>query len=240
MIQLLWIYVIKKKGRIGKIIAKMQRTCCTTWRCRERRFRLVCSVFWVRIFHVIQDSRQSSGEYFQTLQIQRTRNSCRIDLHIQSFWTYRMRIPQIFIRLSNIVHPNSRVKIQNPVMSLEIFLNAYSSAELQWKRQFEILIENGWDIIPNYELLIILNEMERKSIWIPRRTNWWKKLISENQLLSWINYTLGVRKRMQVNFVFHTRKQRLSQSDPMWIHDLFSWNRKTYEDTCGKILRIDT
>ena len=59
-----WTYVIWKCW-IGSKTPKVQRSSCTPmWYCK-RRFRVLCSIHWTRIFSILNDSRQDHGYHLQ-------------------------------------------------------------------------------------------------------------------------------------------------------------------------------
>ena len=49
----------------------------------------------------------------------------------------------------------------DPVVPLERNLNGHLLAGLLWARQFEkLLLEHGWEIVPNWECLVVNREQD--------------------------------------------------------------------------------
>ena len=112
--------------------------------------------------------------------------------------------PDIWIRLPRHKWPKSWSSMEDPVVPLERNLYGHPLAGLLWERQFEkILLKDGWEKVPNWECLFVhrekglflsvfvddLNWLERNKILIRCGNYLTKKLIWENQHLSWIMYT---------------------------------------------------
>ena len=94
--------------------------------------------------------------------------------------------------------------MEDPVVPLERNLYGHPLAGLLWERQFEkILLKHGWEKIPNWECLFVHREKGlflsvfvddiklagQKQNLIRCGNYSTKKLIWENQHLSWIMYT---------------------------------------------------
>ena len=99
--------------------------------------------------------------------------------------------------------------MEDPVVPLERNLYGHPLAGLLWERQFEkILLKHGWEKIPNCECLFVHREKGlflsvyvddiklagKKQILIRCGKYSTKKLIWENQHLSWIMYTWAALK----------------------------------------------
>ena len=112
--------------------------------------------------------------------------------------------PDIWIRLPRHKWPKSWSSMEDPVVPLERNLYGHRLAGLLWERQFEkILLKHAWEKIPNWECLFVhrgkglflsvfvdeINWLERNKILIRCGNYSTKKLIWENQHLSWIMYT---------------------------------------------------
>ena len=112
--------------------------------------------------------------------------------------------PDIWIRLPRHKWPKSWSSMEDPVVPLERNLYGHPLAGLLWERQFEkILLKHGWEKIPNWECLFVHREKGLfLSVYVDDKKNWLernrilircgkysiKKLIWENQHLSWITY----------------------------------------------------
>ena len=94
--------------------------------------------------------------------------------------------------------------MEDPVVPLERNLYGHPLAGLLWERQFEkVLLKHGWEKIPNWECLFVHREkglflsvyvddikLAGKNTTLIRCGKYSKKkLIWENQHLSWIMYT---------------------------------------------------
>ena len=67
--------------------------------------------------------------------------------------------PDIWIRLPRHKWPKSWSSIEDPVVPLERNLYGHPFARLFWERQFEeVLLEHGWEKIPNWECLFVHRE----------------------------------------------------------------------------------
>ena len=112
--------------------------------------------------------------------------------------------PDIWIRLPRHKWPKSWSSMEDPVVPLERNLYGYRLAGLLWERQFEeILLKHGWEKIPNLECLFVHREKGlflsvyvddiklagKNKILIRCGKYSIKKLIWENQHLSWIMCT---------------------------------------------------
>ena len=112
--------------------------------------------------------------------------------------------PDIWIRLPRHKWPKSWSSMEDPVVPLERNLYGHPLAGLLWERQFEkILLKHDWEKIPNWECLFVHREKGlflavyvddikldgKKKILIRCGNYLIKKLIWENQHLSWIMYT---------------------------------------------------
>ena len=64
--------------------------------------------------------------------------------------------PDIWIRLPRHKWPKSWSSMEDPVVPLERNLYGHPLAGLLWERQFEqILVERGWEKVPNWECLFV-------------------------------------------------------------------------------------
>ena len=112
--------------------------------------------------------------------------------------------PDIWIRLPRHKWPKSWSSMEDPVVPHKRNLCGHPLAGLLWERQFEkILLKHGREKIPNWECLFVhrekglflsvyvddINWLERNRILIRCGKYSIKKLIRENQHLSWIMYT---------------------------------------------------
>ena len=112
--------------------------------------------------------------------------------------------PDIWIRLPRHKWPKSWSSMEDPVVPLERNLYGHPLAGLSWERQFEkILLKHGWEKIPNWECLFVHREKGlflsvcvddikigwKEKILIRCGKYSIKKLIWENQHLSWIMKT---------------------------------------------------
>ena len=67
--------------------------------------------------------------------------------------------PDIWIRLPRHKWPKSWSSMEDPVVPLERNLYGHPLAGLLWERQFEkILLQHGWEKIPNRECLFVHRE----------------------------------------------------------------------------------
>ena len=67
--------------------------------------------------------------------------------------------PDIWIRLPRHKRPKSWSRVDDPVVPLERNLYGHPSAGLLWERQFEqVLLENGWEKVPNWECMFVKRE----------------------------------------------------------------------------------
>ena len=96
--------------------------------------------------------------------------------------------PDVWIRLPRHECPKSWANVGCPVVPLERYFSGHPSAGLLWERQFqEVLLELGWEKVPNWECLSVHRKqglflsvfvddvkklLERSRIWLP-----WKKMI---------------------------------------------------------------
>ena len=113
--------------------------------------------------------------------------------------------PDIWIRLPRHKWPKSWSSMEDPVVPLERNLYGHPLAGLLWERQFgKILLKHGWEKIPNWECLFVhrgqglflsvyvddIKLARKKQKILIRCGNYsTKKLMWENQHLSWIMYT---------------------------------------------------
>ena len=117
--------------------------------------------------------------------------------------------PDIWIRLPRHKWPKSWSSMEDPVVPLERDLYGHPLAGLLWERQFEkIILQHGWEMVSNWECLCVdhekglflsvcvddINWLERNKTLILCGTYSTKKLIWENQHLSWITYTWAALK----------------------------------------------
>ena len=64
--------------------------------------------------------------------------------------------PDIWIRLPRHKWPKSWSSMEDPVVPLERNLCGHPSARLLWERQFgEVLLELGWEKVPNWECVFV-------------------------------------------------------------------------------------
>ena len=71
--------------------------------------------------------------------------------------------PDIWIRLPRHKRPKSWSRVDDPVVPLDRNLYGHPSAGLLWERQFEqVLLENGWEKVPNWECMFVKRERERE------------------------------------------------------------------------------
>ena len=120
--------------------------------------------------------------------------------------------PDIWIRLPRHKWPKSWSSMQDPVVLLERNLYGHPLAGLLWERQFQkVLLKYGWEKVSNWECLFVHREKWLfLSVYVGWHKNWLernkilircgkysiKKLIWENQHLSWIVYIyLGCTQR---------------------------------------------
>ena len=111
--------------------------------------------------------------------------------------------PNIWIRLPRHKWPKSWSSMEDPVVPLEQNLYGHPLAGLLWERHFEkILLKHGWEKVPNWECLFVHRDkglffsvyvdeikLVGKKILVRCGKYSIKKLIWENQHLSWIMYT---------------------------------------------------
>ena len=70
-----------EKCWIGGKAPKIQRSSCTLrWYCK-RRFRILCSIHWTRVFSISNDSRKSHGYHIQIARLRWTRSRRSICLY---------------------------------------------------------------------------------------------------------------------------------------------------------------
>ena len=128
---------------------------------------------------------------------------------LTNYWKFPNRkCPNIWIRPPRHKWPKSWSNMEDPIVPLERNLYSHLLAILLWERQFEkVLLKHGWEKIPNWECLFVHNEKglflsvcvddiklagkNTTLICIKYST---KKLIWENQHLSWIMYTWAALK----------------------------------------------
>ena len=63
--------------------------------------------------------------------------------------------PDIWIRLPRHKRPKTRSSMEDPVVPLERNLYGDPLAGLLWERQFEKILLNGWEKVPNWECLFV-------------------------------------------------------------------------------------
>ena len=117
--------------------------------------------------------------------------------------------PDIWIRLPRHKWPKSWSSMEDPVVPLERHLYGYPLAGLLWERQFEKRRKKyGWEKVSNWECFFVHREkglflsvfvddmkLAGKKIFIRCGNYSTKKLIWENQHLSWIMYTWRCTQR---------------------------------------------
>ena len=79
---------------------------------------------------------------------------------LPNYWKFpKSECPDIWIRLPRHKWPKSWSSIEDPVVPLERNLYGHPLAGLLWERQFEeILLQHGWEKIPNWECLFVHRE----------------------------------------------------------------------------------
>ena len=114
--------------------------------------------------------------------------------------------PDIWIRLPRHKWPKSWSSMEDPVVPLERNLYGHPLAGLLWERQFEkVLLKHGWEKIQigNVSSFIVKKDFSYLCMWMTSKIGWKetntilircrkysiKKLIWENQHLSFIMYT---------------------------------------------------
>ena len=172
------------------------------------------SIHWTRIFSISNDSSNSHGHHLQIARLRWTSSRRSISWYPSK----NGRCSQIVEKFPNrgvqtfgfVYHdtngPKSWSNMEDPVVPLEGNLHGHPLAGLLWQRQFEkVLLKHGWEKIPNWERLFVHREkgfflsvhenwLERNKILIRCGNCSTKKLIWENQHLSWIMYTWDVLK----------------------------------------------
>ena len=136
---------------------KIQRSSCTPrWYCK-RRFRVLRSIHWTRIFSISNDS--SKDQWISSPDCQVAMDKQQTQFLLIPMWKWKMltnywKFPNPNVQTFGFVYhdtngPKSWSSIEDPVVPLERNLYGHPLAGLLWERQFEkILLEHDWEKIP--------------------------------------------------------------------------------------------
>ena len=195
--------------RIGDKAPKIQRSSCTPrWFC-ERRFWILGSIHWTRIFSISNDSRQDHGYHLQIAGFRWTSIRRSISLYqskkwkmLTNFWKFQNRSVQTF----GFVYHDTNGQNHGPVWKTQLFLLSGICTVILWQDYCGKgnLRKSYWNMdgrkfqIGNVSSFIVKKDYSYQSMWMT--SNWlernkisircWQyltiKLIWENRNLSLI------------------------------------------------------
>ena len=203
--------------RIGDQAPKIQRSSCTPRRHCERWFWILCSIHWTRIFSILNDSRQDHGYHLQIAGLRWTSSRRSISLYpskngrcSQIIENFRNRNVQTY----GFVYHDTNGQNHGPVWKTQSFLlktkSVWSSSgrtimgKAIWENPIEIRLGESFQLgmlirTPWKRIILICvcgwHKIGWKNKTLIRCGKYSiKKLIWENQHLSWIMCTWDVLK----------------------------------------------
>ena len=166
-----WTYVSWKMPN-WRQTPKVQRSCCTPRRYRERWFFISCSIHWTRDINFTNDSNTSHGYHVQTAWVRRTSSGRNICLYPgKNGRSSKITVipksenPDIWIRLPRHKWAKSWSSKEDPVILPERNLYGHPLPGLLCKRQFEkILLKYGWE--ESFQLGMLIRTLWKSVILI--------------------------------------------------------------------------
>ena len=205
-----------KECWIGCKAPKIQRSSCTPrWYCK-RRFWVLRSIHWTRIFSITNDSSKSHGYHLQTARLRGTssgRSICLYPVKMEDapklLKIPKSECPDIWIRLPRHKWPKSWSSMEDPVVPLERNLNGHPLTRLLWGKaiwenpsetrlgesfSLGMLIRTPWKGLFLSVYVYDIKLAGKKKTLIRFGNYSTKKSVWENQHLSLIMYTWDALK----------------------------------------------
>ena len=152
--------------RIGDETPEVQGSSCAPRRHCERRFGLLRSIYKARIISITVTAAKVMdiisrlpGCAGQAADAASACTQVEIEDAPKLLKIPTSECPDIWIRLPRHKWPKSWSNMEDPVVPPERNLYGHHLAGLLWERQFEkILMEHGWEKIPNWECSFVHRE----------------------------------------------------------------------------------
>ena len=167
-----WTYVIWKMLNWTYVIWKMLNWRQSTRKTKDelysevickRRFRILCSIHWTRVFSISNDSRQDHGYHLQIAGLRWTSSRCSISLNPSEDCRCSQIIENSTIGVSR--HLDSSTTTQMAQIMVQYGRSSCSSWKesvrssigrtIMGKAMWEVTLKHCWEKIPNWECLFV-------------------------------------------------------------------------------------